>query len=288
MKKKTYLAIIVILVSHLVLFSCECPFAEYIKENTNEIEFTNENNSGGLNYKNDKFYFNDIYGYWQCEAIYPFTVDVPIDFGNGELGEIEFKEIKFCDDGYADVYMQKKHDTDRRPYTLTYGFKKYDNKYYLVFGDGNRTIFKAFPITGYIHPDLTIGSYKISKRKVNGSINKFHALDFIGVWNCSSGMIVGLPVDLGSGKLNDVEFQRIEITDYYHAKIKMRSLDSGQNYEYDFNYLYKSYNYIKFYREDNKGKEFTIDFEIDTNNYTKSGIVTFTCAQGTYNISKGK
>ena len=285
MKKKIYLAIIVILVSHLALSSCECPFAEYLKENTEEVKYADEDDSG-LSYQNDKFYFEDLYGHWQC--YYPFTINVTLDFGNGELGEIDFKEIKFCDDGYADVYMQKKYDTDKRPYTLTYGIKKYNKKHYLVFGDEYGTIFKALPINGYIWPELTVDSYKLRKTVAAASIDKFHALDFLVVWTCPSGMTVGLPVDLGSGMLNEVEFQRIEITDYYHAKIKMRSLDSGQNYEYDFNYVYKDFNYIKFYREDSDGREFAIDFGVNTKNFSNSNSVTFTCTQGTYNITKSK
>ena len=62
MKKKIYLAIIVILVSHLALSSCECPFAEYLKENTEEVKYADEDDSG-LSYQNDKFYFEDLYGH---------------------------------------------------------------------------------------------------------------------------------------------------------------------------------------------------------------------------------
>jgi hypothetical protein len=286
MKKKTYLAIIAILVSHLVLSSCECPFSEYLEDSTMDVT---EGEKWGVDYPSDPFYSSDIYGFWQCSAVYPMTVDIQIDFGDGIIGETEFKEIKFCDDGYADIYMQKKYDTDKRPFTLPYDIKKYDGKRYIVFGDENGTIFKALQIGKYIFPELQVGKSIIKKNNVNATITNFHANYFIGNWTCDEEMVVKLTdgINLGYGSMYEMVIQSIKFYDYYNCDITM-SLSPSESFTYRFKYLYHDFSNLKFYTSDITGKEFAIDFGIETSDYNKRNVTLKWNKNNNYTLKKSK
>ena len=122
-----------------MLVSCECPYQDEDRINTNT--------------KGDTFYAEKLLGTWQC--YYPMII-----------GGVEFKEIKFMSNGKADITMAKQYNTDW--YTETYDYAYYGNT--LRFSKTGSNI--SLHIDGYIFPELylkdSFGRYTMAKRKSDG------------------------------------------------------------------------------------------------------------------------
>lgn len=140
--KMNYKPILYIVTAWLML-SCECPYLEEKKVNSQSYISNN----------GDVFYADKLLGTWQC--YYPMII-----------GGVEFKEIKFLSNGKADITMAKQRDTDW--YTETYDYSYYGSTLRLSRNGSNISLH----IDGYLFPELylsdSFGSYTMAKRRSDG------------------------------------------------------------------------------------------------------------------------
>ena len=86
---------------------------------------------------NDYFYADRLIGTWQC--CYPMLV-----------GSVEFKQIRFMRDGYADITMAYNRDTDW--FTETYRYTYYGKT--IRFEKNGQVV--SFTIYSFLSPELTV------------------------------------------------------------------------------------------------------------------------------------
>jgi hypothetical protein len=149
MIKKSYFAFIIILISHLLLISCDCPYCD-------EYDIYGfKENKYGIHYSNDSFCYEKLLGTWQ------------MDYGC-IVGNIELKEIKFIDGIRCDITMAQVRNIDWFTETWTYTY--YGNTIKFARNDGRTVI--SFAIKGYIWPELylqdSFGNYTWRKVRSYG------------------------------------------------------------------------------------------------------------------------